>query len=114
VTEDENIGLGAGYLFLHGGFQVKRMSQDMDHKNPDTEQFNRLLRLKAWWQAPLIHIAANRGGRRQLLQLLIDLEASNVPSVKNVINSRKQAWDLGIKQSVGIRNDPNGVRFTHI
>lgn len=86
----------------------------MDHENPSTIELNDSLGLKAWGQETLIHISADCGDRCQPLQLVIDLEASNVPGVKNVIDSRKQIWDLGIKHSVSIRNNADGVSLTHI
>lgn len=114
VTENENIGLETGYLGLHGAVQAEGMSKDMDHENPSTIELNDSLGLKAWGQETLIHISADCGDRCQPLQLVIDLEASNVPGVKNVIDSRKQIWDLGIKHSVSIRNNADGVSLTHI
>jgi hypothetical protein len=102
MAEDEYIGLGARYLALHGGFQVKGVSQNMSHEDADTIEFNRSLGLKAGRQDPFIYIPANRGHGRQRLKLLINLNVSNVAGMENVIDSGKQGRDIGIKQSMRV------------
>ena len=102
MAKNENIGFDARYFPLHAGSQVMWVSQDVDHEDADTIEFNRSVRSKAWWQDPFIYIPANRRHRRQRLELVVNLDVANISRMKNVVDSCKQGRDPGIEQSVCI------------